>query len=166
MTTQATAPNRAGMVCFNVVGHVLVVSALGKTDEWVFPKGHIENNERGYETAEREVWEESAIKARVLSTSAPLGQTEFKVKDGKYAGEDSVTQWWTGLAQFRAALDPYHADGYKETDFRVVKWLPWRTALDVLSYPDQRDMLRRALCMPEGDNGVVTRTPEQELANF
>ncbi len=162
-------PNRAGMVCFNVVGHVLVVSAMGKTDSWVFPKGHIEALERGYETAEREVWEEAGIKARVVNTATPLGQTEFlqTVKDKTYEiTEQVVTEWWVGAGLYRATLDPHHADGYKETDFRVIKWLPWRTALEVLSFPDQREMLRRALCLPEGDNGVITKTLEQELANF
>lgn len=169
---QQLLPNRAGMVCFNVVGHVLVVSALGKTDEWVLPKGHIETvmgslPERGYETAEREVWEETGIKARVLNTSQALGVTVYEVpKDAvKHAGETSITQWFAGQAVFRANVTQ-QADGYKESDFRVIKWLPWRTALDVLSYPDQRDMLRRALCLPEGDAGAVTRTPERELANF
>ncbi len=33
---------------------------------WCFPKGHVENNENEYETAEREVFEETGLKVRFI----------------------------------------------------------------------------------------------------
>lgn len=157
MTETRVVPTRAGMVCFNRVSHVLIVSAMGKTNEWVLPKGHIEKGETSFVTAVREVREEASIESIVVSPT-PIGVTDFWMP-GTAGGEHVVTEWWTGVAIKPAELDPH----YNESDLRVVKWVEWKTALEALSYPDQRNMLRRALCLPERDHGKVTTLPEVEL---
>jgi 8-oxo-dGTP pyrophosphatase MutT (NUDIX family) len=160
-------PSRAGMVCLNAVGWVLIVTPMGKTDEWVFPKGHIEKNETSYQAAEREVREEAAVYARVENTGQPIGKTEFWLPQTA-GGEHVVTEWWAGRASYRI---PTHKE-YEETsasggtDFRLVRWLRWDQALTVLSYPDQRNLLRRVLCLPEVDRLGVTTTPFPEVDNL
>src|SRR5262249_3819711 len=63
----AGTPTRAGGVVFrrrrNGIEYLLV-EAKSKPNEWVLPKGHIEEGEDHRETAVREVYEESGVWAR------------------------------------------------------------------------------------------------------
>ena len=154
MTTQT--PNRAGMICFNRAGEVLVVSALGKPNVWVFPKGHIETGEEPYQAAEREVEEEARVHA-VVDVGEPLGMTSYKLE----GGEEVVTEWWTGLA-VREQIEPLSGDevGW---GFRSAKFLSWQVALELLSFPDLRNMLRLALCLPEVEDSAITLTDPKEV---
>ena len=133
-------PNRAGMICFNRAGEVLLVSALGKPSCWVFPKGHIEQGEASYEAAEREVLEEARVHA-TCDWGSPIGVDEYD-----YKGEHVVVEWWTGMGIELVA--PPHDDEIA-WGFREAKWVKWQVALDLLSFPSQRNLLRRALCVEE-----------------
>ena len=149
-------PNRAGMICFNRAGEVLVISALGKPNSWVFPKGHIETGEESWEAAVREVEEEARIHATV-DTGESIGTTSYKLE----SGEEVVTEWWTGLG-VREQIEPLSGDelGW---GFRLAKWVRWEVALELLSFPDLRNMLRRSLCLPEVEDSAVTITDPKEV---
>ena len=151
MTVPNPTPNRAGMICFNRVGEVLLISALGKPCVWVFPKGHIEKGESTYEAAEREVKEETGIYAVVDSVAHPVGITSYT-----YQGESVVCEWFAGFA-VSAVEDEVWVDG------REIRFVPWRTALDLLSFPSLRNMLRRSLCLPEVEDNQVTVTDPKEI---
>ena len=153
MSTQPPSPNRAGIVCFNRAGEVLVCTSLGKDSIWVFPKGHIEPNESSWEAAERECREEAGIDA-IVDTTEPIGTTTYD-----YLGEKVVVDWFGGLARGVFA-DPNGTE--TEWGFRTAKWVKWEAALDLLSFPDLRNILRRALCLPEEPEGVITITATQE----
>lgn len=127
-------PNRAGMVCFNAIGEVLVVTALGKENEWVFPKGHIEKEEAFFEAAERETAEEANIKCFAIGV---IGTTEFD-----YQGEHIVTEWWRGSAI--RVLDLLSSP--KTDEKRQVKWLPYKEALIILRFNELKEILKKALC--------------------
>lgn len=151
-------PNRAGMICFNRAGLVLVCSALGRTDCWVFPKGHIEQGESSYEAAERECEEECRVKA-TCDYGAPLGQTEYD-----YKGEHIVCEWWAGLA-IHLVEEPESGDEIS-WGFRTIRWATWEEALGLLSFPDMRNMLRRALCLEEEDSSqAIILTDVKELSD-
>ena len=135
-------PNRAGMVCFNRVGEILLVSALGKPNVWVFPKGHIEQGEELWETAEREVREEAGIIATAEVNA--VGRTSYS-----YKGEDVIVEWIPGYA---IGL----VDGWEG---REVRWVQWKLALDMLTFPDLRGILCTTLCLSDvygGDRVVLT----------
>ena len=151
------ALNRAGMICFNRAGEVLVVSALGQPNVWVFPKGYIEVGEEHWETAEREVEEEARIRA-IIDTGDSIGTTSYKTE----SGEEVITGWWTGFA-VREQIEPLSGDevGW---GFRSVKFVSWQVALELLSFPDHRNMLRRALCVPAVDESKVTVTDLKEVS--
>lgn len=151
-------PNRAGMICFNRAGMVLICTATGKDCIWVFPKGHIEKDEQSYEAAERETLEECSVQC-VVDTAAtkPLGVTTYK-----YKGEDIRCEWWCGLA-FLPAPDQ---DGELAWGFRKAVWVTWERALQLLTFPDHRNLLRRALCMEEDssdDKQIFTKAEELNL---
>src|SRR3990167_6553880 len=99
------------MICFNRAGQVLLVSSLGNDKCWVFPKGHIDDDENTNETAAREVAEEAGIEA-LEDSASPIGQTSYV-----YKGETVIVDWWTGLASHPTD------DSEAHWGFRNVLWV-------------------------------------------
>lgn len=136
---QESEVNRAGLICFNMAGQVLLVSALANDKVWVFPKGHLEKDETPPKAAEREALEE----ANIIATSLyKIGITEYR-----YKGEDVCVEWWTGCAVRRPDHDP--TIEYLESDFREQRWVYPEEALELLSFDDMRTILKKALCWKE-----------------
>lgn len=125
------------MVCFNLAGQVLLVSALGEKDVWVFPKGHIEDGEESSKAAEREVLEETGVEAPVTA-GHPIGTSSFLLKE-----ETVVVVWWSGLGVRRHA----GFTEFPECGLRTVQWVHWRKAMEMLSFPELKDILKKALCI-------------------
>ena len=140
MITSDKKANRAGLVCFNLAGQVLLVKALNMKDQWGFPKGHIEAGEETFQTAERECQEECGVIASVIGDS--IGQTSFS-----YLGEDVVIEWFSGLSSRRIPEDLVGMS--VESDWRESKWFHWNKALEVLAFKDLKDILRAALCFKD-----------------
>ena len=154
----APPPNRAGIVCFNRAGEVLIISALGKSDLWVFPKGHIEKDEEPSACAERECGEEAGICAIV--DGGPIGSTVYE-----HLGEQVRVEWYGGLAIGRLSQAEFD-----ETEpawgFRTTRWVRWQIALEMLSFPDLRQVLCWALSMDDSQvGGKITLTNEKEIPN-
>src|SRR3990167_8653189 len=127
-------PTHAGMICFNRAGQVLLCNAKGKPEEWVLPKGHIENSESSDEAAVRETLEETGVES-LTDMVEPLALSEFD-----YEGEHIILEWWTGLAiRISVTREPE----------RMSKWVSWGRALKMLTYEGQRDAVRKALSFRE-----------------
>lgn len=124
--------NRAGIVAFNRAGQVLLITAVGKDDVWVFPKGHIEIGEESFEAAERECAEEAGIKV-IVDSPNPIATTSYE-----YKGEAVTVEWWTGLATGYAA----------QADARKAFWVSHQEALELLSFEELKLVLKAALCLP------------------
>ncbi|MGE3341559.1 MAG: NUDIX domain-containing protein [Candidatus Altimarinota bacterium] len=129
-------PNRAGLVIFNLAGQVLLTTPFGRKDEWVFPKGHIEKDETPEETAKREALEECGIVATPLTK---VGLTAYEMDK-----ETVVIEWWTGVA-IRKVREEFY-EGYAEEDFRYQKWVFPDEALELLTYNDLKEILKKSLC--------------------
>lgn len=77
------APTHAGGVVVRRDGpqpRFLLVTARRSPGEWVLPKGHIEEGETAAEAAEREVLEESGVKA---VAGDRVGDLEYKTPRGR-----------------------------------------------------------------------------------
>ncbi len=105
---------------------VLLVTARRRPEEWVFPKGHIESDERAADAAVREVREEAGVAAEVLE---PI--EDVRIRPG---GEEQVIRYFL----MRAAGDAAPGEG------RRALWLAPREAERQLSFDEARGTLRRA----------------------
>jgi len=78
-------PTHAGGIVYQVTGDKVEYCLVGPSKhkanpEWLFPKGHIEGGEEPWETALREVREESGVVGRLIS---PVGSSKYELPTGK-----------------------------------------------------------------------------------
>jgi len=108
---------------------LLVISARRRQYDRVLPKGKIESGETAPETAVREVAEETGVKARVLAE----------------AGENAYT---LDQKEIRILYFVMEASGGKAENGREERHVGWYSipdALEILTYPNDRELVRRAL---------------------
>ena len=105
---------------------------------WALPKGLIDRGERGPETAVREVFEETGLRARL----------EGKLGDVRYV------YTWHGERVFKVvSFFLLHATGGRigelpagmEIEVAEARWLPLADAPSLLEYKGEREMAQRAL---------------------
>jgi len=120
-------PTHAGSVAFRRTEHdvffVIVTSSNGK--HWVLPKGHIQPGESPAETALRELVEEAGVTGRIVDK---LGREKYALEKEKV-----VADYF--LVEASGCCQP------EET--RTVRWEKEEAALAILSFEDQKKVLRR-----------------------
>jgi diadenosine hexaphosphate hydrolase (ATP-forming) len=138
--------------------------------KWVLPKGLIERGERGFETAVREVSEETGVQARLISEK-PIHQVkyvywaEFKLESGDKASVVSYTQ--SDEKKTRRRVAKYQESGGKKTKvFKGVSfylmeyesgdpknhdwemedagWYSYEEAIDLMAFDGEKEALRQA----------------------
>jgi 8-oxo-dGTP pyrophosphatase MutT (NUDIX family) len=104
---------------------------------WALPKGLVEEGERGIETAVRETWEETGVRAR---PGAKLGDVRY-------------VYTWEGERVFKVvSFFLLHSAGGRlgdlprgmEIEVAEARWVPLDDAPAVLSYRGEREMAERA----------------------
>ncbi len=118
-----------GGVVFKLRGReffYLLVKAKAAETQWVFPKGHLEPGEEPAAAALREVREEAGVEAKLLRV---LSHLEFSHKN-----EQVRAQFF--LLQYVRDVSP------QET--RQRRWWTYEEALELLSFPEHRQLLRLA----------------------
>ena len=125
-----SAVSHAGGVVYRRRGahpEFLVVTARSNPEDWVLPKGHIEDGETPDEAAIREVEEETGVRARI---DGPLGDSELvfrgKRQRVRYFLMQSIEEGRSG-------------------EGRQTVWLPGRSALEQLSFEEPRRVLQTAI---------------------
>lgn len=109
------------------VAHFLLVTARHRSDEWLFPKGHIESGETPEQAAAREVQEEAGVIAAVI---APLEDLRLRL-----SGVDQLIRFF--LMEARETGSP--GEG------RHALWLDADAARDRLTFSESRESLRKAV---------------------
>jgi len=112
--------------------------------DWVLPKGHIDEGELPPETACREFTEESGYRA---VATRPVATIDYPVKN-----TTKRVYWWVGRlldVPARAPQDPREID--------AVTWRPVADALATLSYADERQVLTKALALGSTRTLVLLR---------
>jgi 8-oxo-dGTP pyrophosphatase MutT (NUDIX family) len=106
---------------------ILLVTARRNPNNWIFPKGHIEDGESRRDTALREAREEAgiddgAIVARAGTMAFDFGRSQYRVT------------YYVITTEERG----------EEREGRRLRWFGYRQALRRLTYDETRDMLRQA----------------------
>src|ERR1700751_4044955 len=102
---------------------LIAVVRLRKRNEWVLPKGKLDDGETPRDAALREVWEETGHE---VSVHEFLGTLAY---DG--GGRSKIVHYWRMETSGKPTRELMH-------DVRAVDWLPLEAALARLSREHQR----------------------------
>lgn len=127
--TEPGKPTHAGGIVFRSSNHqveYLLVGPKREVGEWIFPKGHIEENEEPWKTAIREVLEETGVVGKHICV---VGFDEFKI------GKEIVRVEYH-LLEAKATVDPL--------ENRRKDWFSLSEALASLTHLDNQELLLQA----------------------
>jgi 8-oxo-dGTP diphosphatase len=106
---------------------ILLVTARRNRDNWIFPKGHVEEGESRRDAALREAREEAGV------------------DDGTVAGHAGLMAFEFGRNRYRVHYYVVTTDERGEPrEGRRLRWYGYRQALRKLTYDETRAMLRKA----------------------
>lgn len=132
-------------------GQVLLVHRP-KYDDWSFPKGKLDRGEHIPACAVREVREETGLDVRL---GVPLRSQSYPV-----GGRSKTVHYWSGRVVGNPDVSGYMPN--REVD--QVQWVPVDQALDLLSYPHDRETLAEAVAAPAKTRLVVVLRHAQARA--
>lgn len=123
--------NRSGISSGGVVfleNRVLILQY--KDGSWTFPKGHLEVGETEQDAAVREVLEEAGVSAEIMGH---IGETHYV----NNRGEAREVHWFIMNAQSESVQ--------LENTFMNGGFFVLERARELLSFPEDRDLLERAI---------------------
>lgn len=122
----------------------IYAALIGRLDRrgrllWSMPKGHVENGEHQWKTAEREVWEETGILGEAFDT---LGTIDY------WFVSEGVRIHKTVHHNLLRYVDGEFND--EDPEVTEVTWVPLSELIERLAYADERKLARIAVDrMPE-----------------
>ena len=129
-------PERTDVVAAGAVvlrpGREVLLVHRPRYDDWSLPKGKLDPGEVPPVAAVREVGEETGLRVRL---GPPLPPQRYVVAAG-----DKTVHWWVG----RPVGDDDVSGFAVNDEVDAVVWLPWREAVERLTYPRDRATLAAA----------------------
>lgn len=123
---------------------VAVVHRPHRSD-WSLPKGKLEAGERHEVAAVRETLEETGVRCAL---GPDLGERRYEV-----GGVPKRVRWWRATVLEAAPREADH-------EIDDIRWLGPDEAKELLSYADDRDLVDRALALPDTTATLVLRHAE------
>lgn len=111
-------------------GKVLLIQHL--KGHWDIPKGHMEAGETEQETALREVKEETGVDVEVIS-------------DKRYTLEYTVENGNLKEVIYFIAKKIGGEEKAQETEVSEIRWLAFDEAVEMLTYDNSKELLRKAI---------------------
>src|SRR5450432_2782345 len=123
-----------------VITIVPVKRAADGTRVLGLPKGHLDGDETPEEAARREVAEETGVDAELLEQ---LGDVEY-LYDRRGRAINKVVRFY---------LFAYRSGDVADHDHKIeeARWMPLEQAAEQLTYPGEREMVKRALSRNAAD---------------
>jgi 8-oxo-dGTP diphosphatase len=118
-------------------GIEIVLCGRPRDGVWALPKGSPEPGETLEHTALREVEEETGLK---IAIERSVGSIRYQFSDGEGVRYDKRVDHYL-MTPTGGHLDHHDAE------FEVVRWVPVEEALRLLSYPNERAIVRRAVAL-------------------
>ncbi|HEX6045038.1 MAG TPA: NUDIX domain-containing protein [Pyrinomonadaceae bacterium] len=122
---------QAGAIAFKIADdgtiRILIVRAKKTPDDWIFPKGHIEDGETAEDAARRELEEEAGVSGESLGL---VGSLDFQ------SGKEMVTCEYY-LVRFDRDVP--------RKEKRDIRWSEYDEALTLLTHRDAAELLKKAL---------------------
>ena len=123
-----------------VITIVPVKRAADGTRVLGLPKGHLDGDETPEEAARREVAEETGVDAELLEL---LGDVEYRY-DRRGRGITKVVRFYLFVYRSGDLADHDH-------EIEEARWMPLEEAAERLTYPGEREVVKRALSRGAAD---------------
>ena len=128
------ATSCGGVVIFRGKILLLYKNYRNKYEGWVLPKGTVESGEKHVETALREVFEESGVKATVMKY---IGKSEYRFTIPDDVVEKEV-HWYLMIA------DSYYSKPQREEYFVDSGFYKYHEAYHLLKFANEKQILEKA----------------------
>lgn len=128
------ATSCGGVVIFRGKILLLYKSFKNKYDSWVLPKGTVEDGEEYQDTALREVFEETGVKASLIKY---VGKSQYSFTVPEDVVEKDV-HW------FLMRSDSYNSKPQREEHFIDSGYYKYHEAYHLLKYPNEKQILEKA----------------------
>ena len=128
------ATSCGGVVIFRGKILLLYKNFKNRYEGWVLPKGTVESGEKHVETALREVFEESGVKATVMKY---IGKSEYTFNVPQDIVEKEV-HWYLMMA------DSYYSKPQREEFFVDSGYYKYHEAYHLLKFSNEKQILEQA----------------------
>ena len=128
------ATSCGGVVIFRGKILLLYKNYKNKYEGWVLPKGTVEAGEEYKDTAMREVYEETVVKATLMKY---IGKSQYSFTVPEDVVEKTV-HWYLMMA------DSYYSKPQREEYFVDSGYYKYHEAYHLLKFPNEKQMLERA----------------------
>ncbi len=129
---EAAEVKAAGGVVWRRAGDTIAIAIAHRPryDDWSLPKGKLDKGESWEDGARREVEEETGMRCRLGEELEPTSYQDRK-------GRDKVVRYWL--------MEPENDTDFVPNDeVDQLRWLAPAEALELLSYPHDRELVQSA----------------------